>query len=123
MGSDAANDEGGISRAEADALVREIERLRKQIENLEQRISQLDQLAHLDPLLNLPNRRSFVESLERVIARVERDGDPASMVFVDVDGLKTINDQFGHKSGDEALIEVGQMLIASGGKRVDCQCC
>jgi diguanylate cyclase (GGDEF)-like protein len=67
----------------------------------------------MDPLVNLPNRRSLLASLELTIARVERYGHPAAMLFVDVDGLKSINDKFGHKAGDEALIEVSQLIVAS----------
>lgn len=108
-----ANDDGLVSLAEAEALVSEIERLRAELDRVEARVDQLDELAHLDSLVHLPNRRSFLASLERTIARVERFGHPAAMLFVDVDGLKSINDTFGHKAGDDALIEVAQLLVAS----------
>jgi diguanylate cyclase (GGDEF)-like protein len=44
---------------------------------------------------------------------VDRYGGPAAMLFVDVDGLKTINDEFGHVAGDKALVEVARLLVAS----------
>src|SRR4030095_15990431 len=47
------------------------------------------------------------------IARVERYGHPAAILFVDVDGLKSINDTFGHCAGDQALVEVAKLLVAS----------
>jgi diguanylate cyclase (GGDEF)-like protein len=51
-----------------------------------------------------PNRRGFMRELEALIARVSRYGEGAAMLFVDIDGLKRINDSYGHKAGDEALI-------------------
>jgi diguanylate cyclase (GGDEF)-like protein len=105
--------DGLVSLTDAEALVAEIERLRAQIARLEERVSQLDELAHCDPLVGLPNRRNFVSSLERLIDRVERYGGPAAMLFVDLDGLKRINDNFGHTAGDEALLQVSKMLVSS----------
>jgi diguanylate cyclase (GGDEF)-like protein len=85
---------------------------------LQERVAQLDQLAHQDPLINLPNRRGFMRELERLIARVDRYGLKAAMLFVDVDGLKVINDSFGHRAGDEALIQVAN-LLAKGVRHSD----
>ena len=106
-------EEGLISLSDAEALLGEIERLRTEIARLEDRVSHLDQLAHRDALVDLPNRRSFFASLERLIARVERYGGPSAMLFVDLDGLKRINDKFGHTAGDQALLQVSQMLVSS----------
>ena len=105
--------EGALTLSDAEVLIAEIDRLRTQIANLEQRVSQLDHLAHHDPLVGLPNRRSFLASLETLIARVDRYGDKAAMLFVDVDGLKRINDKFGHTAGDQALVQIAQMLVSS----------
>lgn len=80
---------------------------------LEDRVQHLHELAHTDPLLGLPNRRSFLERLEEMIAGVERYGDPAAMLFVDLDDLKRINDRFGHKAGDQALIHVSKLLVST----------
>jgi diguanylate cyclase (GGDEF)-like protein len=107
-----AKDDGAITLADAEALIGEIDRLRGQVAKLEARVARLDQLANRDPLADLPNRRGFLVSLERLIARVERYGGPAAMLFVDLDGLKTINDSFGHKAGDQALLEVAQRLVS-----------
>ncbi|MEO6582559.1 MAG: GGDEF domain-containing protein, partial [Sphingomicrobium sp.] len=100
-------------------LAAEIARLRNEIARLESKVQQLDQLAHLDPLIGLPNRRGFMRRLEALIARVQRYGDHGAMLFVDIDGLKSINDQHGHQAGDEALIRVSQMLV-SGVRSGDC---
>jgi len=108
----AAND-SGISLDDAIALLEEIERLRAELEAGEARLSELDRLAHRDSLVDLPNRRSFLASLEQLIARVERYGVQAALLFVDVDGLKAVNDKFGHNAGDKALAKIAALLVAS----------
>ena len=99
-------------------LIEEISLLRAKVARLQERVEQLDQLAHQDSLINLPNRRGFMRELERLIGRVDRYGINAAMLFVDLDGLKMINDTFGHRAGDEALIQVAN-LLASGVRHSD----
>ena len=101
--------------SDADRLLAEIGRLRAQIAQLEQRVEQLDLLAHQDTLVSLPNRRGFMRELEVLVDRAKRYDESAAMLYVDLDGLKMINDTFGHKAGDEALIQVAQLLV--GGVR------
>ena len=103
---------------DVDGLVEEIDRLRDKVAQLQERVEQLDRLAHQDSLINLPNRRGFMRELDRLIARVGRYGESAAMLFVDLDGLKMINDTFGHGAGDEALIQVAEMLT-KGVRRSD----
>jgi len=103
---------------DADAFA-EIERLREKIARLEERVRTLDDLAHQDSLVSVPNRRGFMRELESLIARVNRYGESAAMLFVDIDGLKRINDSFGHKAGDEALVTVAATLSA-GVRKSDC---
>jgi diguanylate cyclase (GGDEF)-like protein len=110
--------EGAIESPQADALA-EIERLREKIAQLEERVRQLDDLAHQDSLLGLPNRRGFMRELERLIGRVTRYGESAAMLFVDIDGLKRINDGYGHKAGDEALVHIAT-LLSQGVRKSDC---
>jgi len=101
--------------ADSERLLAEIGRLQSQIAQLEQRVQQLDLLAHQDTLVSLPNRRGFMRELERLVDRARRYGESAALLYVDLDGLKMINDTFGHKAGDEALIQVAQLLV--GGLR------
>jgi len=101
--------------SDSERLTEEVCRLRAQVAELEARVEQLDQLAHQDSLINLPNRRGFMRALERFVDRCKRYDEPSAMLFVDLDGLKMINDTFGHKAGDEALIQVAQLLV--GGVR------
>ncbi len=87
-------------------LLDELRQLRARVAELQLRVEQLDELAHQDVLMELPNRRGFMRELERLVARIARYGGSAAMLFVDLDGLKMINDTFGHQAGDEALIRV-----------------
>ena len=91
-------------------LVEEISKLRATVARLEQRIEDLDRLAHHDALVPLLNRRGFVRQLEKLIDRAARYGDTGAMLFIDVDGLKMVNDSFGHHAGDAALCHVAQLL-------------
>jgi diguanylate cyclase (GGDEF)-like protein len=59
----------------------------------------------------LRNRRSFVRELERMIAYAERHDHDISLLILDVDGLKPINDRGGHAAGDAAIKEVAAALI------------
>lgn len=108
----AANDDAALSLDEGIVLLEEIERLRAELARTEARLAELDNLAHRDPLVNLSNRRSFLVKLEHLIGSVERYGHQAAILFADVDGLKAINDHFGHAVGDKALVEISGLLVA-----------
>jgi diguanylate cyclase (GGDEF)-like protein len=100
---------------EVDRLIDEIDQLRDKVAQLQERVQHLDQLAHQDTLVDLPNRRGFMRALERFIDRASRYAEPSAMLYVDLDGLKVINDSFGHNVGDRALMEVAGLLV--GGVR------
>jgi diguanylate cyclase (GGDEF)-like protein/PAS domain S-box-containing protein len=72
--------------------------------------SQLAHRATHDPLTDLPNRTLLEDRLEQACARLRRDEGTLSVLFVDLDGFKEINDQYGHHTGDEVLREVGRRL-------------
>ncbi|MFC7517766.1 PAS domain S-box protein [Herbaspirillum sp. GCM10030257] len=71
---------------------------------------QLNQLARYDALTGLPNRRHFEEKLEEALARNARTGQVLSLMYVDVDFFKNINDGYGHAGGDDVLIEIASRL-------------
>jgi diguanylate cyclase (GGDEF)-like protein len=59
--------------------------------------------ATIDPLTGIPNRRGFGERAERLLARSRQDGSPIVLLLFDLDRFKTINDRFGHRTGDAVL--------------------
>ena len=70
----------------------------------------LELLAHYDPLTQLPNRTTFADRLRQGIARSKRDKSLIAICFLDLDGFKPVNDQFGHDAGDQVLIEVAARI-------------
>jgi diguanylate cyclase (GGDEF)-like protein/PAS domain S-box-containing protein len=68
------------------------------------------ELAFTDGLTGLYNRRYLIEQIEHEFRRAERSKTPLSLIMVDLDGLKTINDRFGHHQGDIFLKEVGRII-------------
>lgn len=74
-----------------------------------------------DPLTNLYNRRYMDETLARELARVGRKGGPLSLVMIDIDYFKRLNDTAGHAAGDAVLKRVARQLM-SGVRREDIAC-
>jgi diguanylate cyclase (GGDEF)-like protein len=75
-------------------------------------------LSSIDPLTRLRNRRVLHERLEEEFARSLRYGSPLSVLLLDLDGLKQLNDRHGHRSGDEALERVAE-AIRAGSRSTD----
>lgn len=65
--------------------------------------AELVRMAHTDPLTGLLNRRGFFEELERRLRRLERGGRAGVLLYIDMDNFKLVNDRRGHRSGDEAI--------------------
>jgi two-component system, cell cycle response regulator len=76
-------------------------------------VEESQRLALTDSLTGLANRRAFLAAVELEHARAVRHGYPLTLVLVDIDHFKQINDRHGHASGDRALAEVGALLRAS----------
>jgi diguanylate cyclase (GGDEF)-like protein len=66
-----------------------------------------------DGLTGVANRRSFNESFSREFERARRYNEPLSLVMIDLDFLKKINDTYGHKAGDDAIASIGKLLKLS----------
>lgn len=67
-------------------------------------------LAEIDPLTELSNRRGFEVHLQQAITRVERTGQAASLMYIDLDRFKPVNDTWGHLAGDAVLWAVASVL-------------
>jgi two-component system cell cycle response regulator len=75
-------------------------------------LAEVQRLATIDGLTGLANRRAFEEILAREVARSHRTGDPVTLLLLDVDHFKQVNDTYGHPMGDEVLRHVGRVLAA-----------
>jgi diguanylate cyclase (GGDEF)-like protein len=74
------------------------------------RDEQLYLQAHFDPLTGLPNRLLFKDRLGQEIARSQREGLRFGLLFIDLDHFKTVNDSFGHTTGDAVLRETARRI-------------
>jgi len=81
---------------------------------LEQRVAEqteeLRSLSLRDGLTGLYNRRGFLELSAQVLRVARRESQRVTLLFVDLDGLKGINDRLGHEAGDRAIVEAGEIL-------------
>ncbi len=97
-------------RAALQTLLTEIDDLRGEVGRLKAHLTEVEGLADRDALTPLLNRRAFMRELSRVRTFAQRYGAPASLVYFDLDGLKAVNDRFGHAAGDAALKAVAERL-------------
>jgi diguanylate cyclase (GGDEF)-like protein/PAS domain S-box-containing protein len=75
--------------------------------------SRMAHMAYHDGLTDLPNRAAFLQALAQMIEACEGTSEEFAVLSIDLDGLKEINDVFGHATGDKLLIEVGRRIQAS----------
>ncbi|MBI4986192.1 MAG: PAS domain S-box protein, partial [Rhodocyclales bacterium] len=80
------------------------------ITKVKQNEERLRQLAHFDALTGLPNRFLFQDHAELALAQAARSGKQVAVMFLDLDRFKAINDNFGHRAGDNVLIEAARRL-------------
>jgi diguanylate cyclase len=85
-------------------------RLEQDSFDLRRQVAQTHQAAMRDPLTGLPNRRAYDQQLAQEHARWKRFGQPLALLVFDVDDFKQVNDTFGHKSGDRALVLIARAL-------------
>jgi diguanylate cyclase (GGDEF)-like protein len=101
--------------AEAEILARCAAMLR--IKHLQERLHdmqrKLEEQSITDALTGLKNRRLFDERLHEEFRRAQRYGDYLSLIMIDLDHFKQVNDRFGHPAGDAVLSEVGSLIRAS----------
>jgi diguanylate cyclase (GGDEF)-like protein len=90
----------------------EYDRLHQELLRAEWRIAELEARADVDPLLDVLNRRGFERELKRSLAYVARYGTPGALMFIDLDGFKSVNDRHGHAVGDKLLKAVAAELAS-----------
>jgi diguanylate cyclase (GGDEF)-like protein len=99
-------------KAAIQTLMTEIDDLRGEVGRLKGRLAETEELADRDALTPLLNRRAFVRELGRIRTFAQRYGSPASLVYIDLDDLKGVNDRLGHAAGDAALKAVAERLVS-----------
>ncbi len=83
-------------------------RITRDIASVSQLVSSLYHDAHHDPLTGLPNRASILETLDRLVLSPHKEGETLTLLYIDLDGFKAVNDRLGHDKGDLALVAVSR---------------
>jgi diguanylate cyclase (GGDEF)-like protein len=78
---------------------------------LTQKIHEVERLATIDPVTSLANRYFFEQRIEAEVARTKRFYEPLSLIIIDIDHFKQINDQFGHATGDSVLTALANVIL------------
>ncbi len=91
-------------------LANRIQQLTERNSQLQRSNQVLEQLSITDGLTQLHNHRSFQDHLTREIKRVNRAREPLSLLMIDIDDFKQLNDRFGHAAGDELLRRLAQIM-------------
>ncbi len=86
------------------------DKLREEIRERERIETVLQQTARTDYLTQLPNRRAMIQILDKEAARYQRATHPFSLVLLDIDHFKHINDSFGHDGGDQILVSIAERM-------------
>ena len=89
-----------------------IKRLQDEISVLKTQLLQLEQTADADPMVPVYNRRAFVREIGRAQVLMSRYDILCSVIFFDLNDFKRVNDKFGHATGDDLLIKIGETLKA-----------
>lgn len=87
---------------------------------VQERTKQLEEMTRIDALTGLWNKRYLDETITRVLRAAQRRSEPVTMVYIDVDGFKAINDNFGHQEGDKVLRGLGAALKQLSRKEDSC---
>jgi diguanylate cyclase (GGDEF)-like protein len=98
------------ARSSVTQLAAEVKWLEAQLAAARAQVVALEAVADLDPLLDILSRRGFERELRRALAFVQRYGNAAALLYIDVDQLKPVNDLYGHAAGDAVLRTVATTL-------------
>jgi diguanylate cyclase (GGDEF)-like protein/PAS domain S-box-containing protein len=87
--------------------------VKEDITELKRLQKELGEMAHSDELTGLPNRALFFDRLERVMIHARRNRRRFALLYLDLDGFKTVNDNYGHQAGDEVLQGAARRILGT----------
>lgn len=102
-----------LPSASVSRLMAELDLLKKELVVAQSHVIELENKAHEDDLLPVLNRRGFDRELERTLAYIKRHGTDVSLIYIDLDDFKDVNDIHGHAAGDAALMHLADILVAN----------
>lgn len=100
------------TRAAIEALAEEVMALREEADTLRANLADAALLADNDALCPVFNRRAFEREVRREIALSGRFQTPLTLIFIDLDNFKQVNDVYGHAAGDSVLLKVAEVLLS-----------
>ncbi len=98
------------SRDELNALKARVDEAEQEVARLQTELTETSEMVRHDQLTGALNRKGLEETLERELARSQRRQTPICVALLDVDNFKSLNDTYGHQTGDEALIHLAGVI-------------
>jgi diguanylate cyclase (GGDEF)-like protein len=92
-------------------LMHEVDRLRKEVEQTRARLDDMARAADEDMLLPILNRRAFVREITRFTSFADRYKTSSSLIYIDLNNFKAVNDAHGHAAGDEVLRHISNVIL------------
>ncbi len=99
-----------VAKGKVDELTRQTQIMNKEVEGLRHQLIEKQQVMAVDPLTGVANRGGFDKRIEEELARSLRIGFPLSLLVVDIDKFKFVNDTFGHSAGDKVLQTIAKLM-------------
>jgi diguanylate cyclase (GGDEF)-like protein len=106
-----SQEESNAARQQIDVFTDTISRLRQKVIRLELEVVQVHDSAYHDQLTGLPNRSLLLDRLNQAIVQAARQRKQVGLLFLDLDGFKSVNDRLGHATGDKLLQRVAERLL------------
>lgn len=94
------------------ALLEKIDDVNRELTRTRNELHELEQLVDVDVIAPIPNRRAFMRRLNWAVSMNERYGHPSSLLYLDLNDFKKINDTHGHAAGDKAIQHVSQIFVS-----------
>lgn len=88
---------------------------------IRQSLAELAEQVRTDPLTGLANYRYFSQALEQEMERTQRSGQPTTLIMLDIDHFKKVNDRWGHEVGNQALVHIAKLMLETV-RKLDIPC-